>query len=42
MHNYGQHGEQMHEFSWDENDQLTDKSSRELTTIERKTNEDIL
>ena len=41
-HNYGEHGEHVHEYEWNENGTLKNKTTRELTTEERKENGDIL
>lgn len=41
-HNFGKNGEHMHEYQWDEECELKNKISRELTHLERKENEDIL
>lgn len=41
-HNYGSNGEHVHEYEWDSNGKLKNKSSRELTKKERKENSDIL
>lgn len=41
-HPYGKRGEHVHEYEWDENQRLKNKTTRELTETERRENEDIL
>ncbi len=42
QHNYGKHGEHAHDYTYNENGDLTGRPSRELTEKERKENSDIL
>ena len=42
QHNYGKHGEHGHDYEWDEDGSLKNKTTRELTEKERKENGDIL
>lgn len=41
-HDYGEHGEHAHDYIYDENGNLVDRTTRELSEEERKENEDIL
>lgn len=41
-HPYGEHGEHAHDYEWDENGRLKNKTTRELTEQERRDNGDIL
>ena len=41
-HDYGEHGEHSHDYEWDKDGGLKNKTTRELTEDERKENEDIL
>lgn len=41
-HNFGIHGEHGHDFEWNEDGSLKEKTTRELTDLERKENGDIL
>ena len=41
-HPYGKHGEHVHEYTWDNDGKLKEKTIRELTNKERKDNGDIL
>lgn len=41
-HAYGENGEHAHDYEWDENGKLKNRTTRELTTKERKENGDIL
>ena len=41
-HPYGKHGEHAHEYEWDENGRLKNRTTREITEKERKENSDIL
>lgn len=41
-HPYGKHGEHAHDYKWDDAGKLKDKTSRNLSVIERKENDDIL
>ena len=41
-HHFGEHGEHAHDYKWDENGMLKEKTQRELTKKERKDNGDIL
>ena len=41
-HPYGQHGEHAHDYEWDENGKLKNRTTREITAAERKENRDIL
>lgn len=41
-HNFGEHGEHAHDYEFDDNGRLKNKSTRELTDDERKENGDIL
>ena len=42
MHAYGEHGEHGHDYEWDEEGGLKNKTKRELSNYERKENGDIL
>lgn len=42
QHDYGKHGEHGHDYEWDENGSLKNKTTRELSEHERKENGDIL
>ncbi len=42
LHPYGRHGEHGHDFIRDENGKIIDRTTRELTDVERKENGDIL
>ena len=42
QHPYGQHGEHAHDYEWDTNGRLKNKTTRELTDDERERNGDIL
>ncbi len=42
MHPFGEHGEQVHEYSWNYDGRLRSKQERALTTLEKEANEDIL
>lgn len=41
-HNYGSNGEHAHDYEWDTDGKLKNKTTRELTDLERKENSDIL
>lgn len=41
-HSYGSNGEHAHDYEWDASEKLKNKTTRELTTEERKENKDIL
>ena len=41
-HDYGKHGEHAHDYIYDENGNLVDRTIRELSDKERKENDDIL
>ena len=41
-HPYGNHGEHAHDYEWDKDERLKNKTTRELTDRERKENDDIL
>lgn len=41
-HDYGEHGEHGHDYEWDEDGRLKNKTTRELSKDERKENGDIL
>ena len=41
-HPYGNNGEHAHDYEWDEEGNLKNKTTRELTEDERKDNSDIL
>lgn len=41
-HPYGTHGEHAHDYEWDSNEKLKNKTTREITESERKENSDIL
>lgn len=42
MHPFGEHGEHVHEYSWNDDGRLRSKQERDLTTLEKEANEDIL
>lgn len=42
QHHFGQHGEHAHDYEWDENGRLKNKTQRELSEEERERNGDIL
>ena len=42
MHPFGEHGEHVHEYSWNDDGGLKSKQERDLTTLEKEANEDIL
>lgn len=41
-HKFGQHGEHAHDYEWDENERLKNKTTRELSQEEREGSSDIL
>lgn len=41
-HKYGEHGEHAHDYEWNDDGSLKNKTSREMTKQERKENDDIL
>ena len=41
-HNYGKHGEHAHDYVWNDDGTLKNKTTRNLTEWERKENDDIL
>ncbi len=41
-HDFGEHGEHAHDYEWNENGEMIDRSPREITSNERKENKDIL
>jgi len=42
QHKYGEHGEHAHDYEWDNEEKLKNKTTRELTEDERRENGDIL